>query len=62
VPGWGARPLAATITVAIIGAAPVVLRFHCEADVFAMKGLTAARPHGLLAVFPRACPYVRSDI
>jgi hypothetical protein len=39
---WGARPLAATIAVAIFGAAPVVLRFHCEAEVFAMNGLVAA--------------------
>ncbi len=39
---WGARPVAATITVAIIGAAPVVLRYHCEAEVFAMNGLAAA--------------------
>lgn len=39
---WGARPAAATITVAIVGAAPVVLRFHSEAEVFAMNGLVAA--------------------
>lgn len=39
---WGARPPAATITIAIVGAAPLVLRFHCEAEVFAMNGLIAA--------------------
>jgi hypothetical protein len=39
---WCARPLAATITVAIVGAAPLVLRFHSEAEVFAMNGLACA--------------------
>jgi hypothetical protein len=39
---WGARPLSAAIAVAIVGAAPLVLRYHCEAEVFAMNGLVAA--------------------
>jgi hypothetical protein len=39
---WGARPLAATISVTIIGAAPIVVRYHCQAEVFAMNGLSAA--------------------
>jgi len=39
---WGARPLAATLAVAIVGAAPVVVRYHCEAEVFAMNGAIAA--------------------
>ena len=38
---WGARPLAATITVAILAAAPVVQRYHCEAEAFAMNNLVA---------------------
>jgi len=36
---WGARPAAAAIAVAIVGAAPLVLRYHCEAEVFALNGL-----------------------
>lgn len=39
---WGARPLAATLAVAIVGAAPVVVHYHCEAEVFAMNGLVCA--------------------
>jgi len=39
---WGARPLAVTVSVAMFAAAPVVLRFHCEAEVFAMNNLVAA--------------------
>lgn len=39
---WGARPISATIAVAVIGAAPIVLRYHSEAEVFAMNGLVAA--------------------
>jgi len=39
---WGARPLAATIAVGILAAAPVILQFHCEAEVFAMNNLVAA--------------------
>lgn len=39
---WGARPIAATISVAILGAAPLVMRYHCQAEVFAMNGLVAA--------------------
>jgi len=36
---WGARPLAALISIAIVGAAPLVQRYHCEAEVFAMNNL-----------------------
>ncbi len=39
---WGARPLAATIAVALYGASPVVLRMHTEAEVFAMNALVVA--------------------
>jgi hypothetical protein len=39
---WGARPVAATVAVAICGAAPLVVRYHCQAEVFAMNGLIAA--------------------
>lgn len=39
---WGARPLPATIAVAMFGAAPIALRYHSEAEVFAMNGLVAA--------------------
>jgi hypothetical protein len=39
---WGARPLAATIAVAIYAAAPVVLRLSTQAEVFALNALVAA--------------------
>jgi hypothetical protein len=39
---WGARPLAATIAVAVFGAAPVVQRYACEAEVFALNDLAVA--------------------
>jgi hypothetical protein len=39
---WGARPLAATIAVAIYAGAPTVLRYHSEAEVFALNGLVVA--------------------
>ena len=39
---WGARASAATITCALFAAAPVVLRTHTEADVFALNSLVAA--------------------
>jgi len=39
---WGARPTAATVTVAVLAAAPIVLRVHTEADVFALNSLVAA--------------------
>jgi hypothetical protein len=39
---WGARPIAATITAAIIAAAPIVQRYHCEAEAFAMNNLVVA--------------------
>ncbi|MGE0872505.1 MAG: DUF2723 domain-containing protein [Kofleriaceae bacterium] len=39
---WGARASAATITVAMFAAAPVVLRIHSEAEVFALNGLVVA--------------------
>jgi len=38
---WGARPLAATFTVAILAAAPLIQRYHSEAEVFAMNHLVA---------------------
>jgi hypothetical protein len=39
---WGARPAAATITVAVFAAAPVVVRYACEAEVFTLNDLVAA--------------------
>jgi hypothetical protein len=39
---WGARPVAATISVAMFAAAPVVVRYACEAEVFALNDLVAA--------------------
>jgi hypothetical protein len=39
---WGARPLAATIAVAIFAAAPIVLRIETEAEVFALNCLVVA--------------------
>ena len=39
---WGARPVAATISVAMFAAAPAVVRYACEAEVFALNDLIAA--------------------
>lgn len=39
---WGARPVAATLTVAMFAAAPVVLRVETEPEVFALNNLFAA--------------------
>lgn len=39
---WGARPLAASITAAMFAAAPVVVRYGCEAEVFALNNLVVA--------------------
>lgn len=39
---WGARPLGASIAVAIVAGAPVVLRLHTAAEVFALNDLIAA--------------------
>jgi hypothetical protein len=39
---WGARPLAASLAVAIFAGAPVVLAIHTEAEVFALNGLIAS--------------------
>jgi hypothetical protein len=39
---WGARPLAATISVAILGAAPLIVHFHSQAEVFALNHLIVA--------------------
>ncbi|HUS31601.1 MAG TPA: DUF2723 domain-containing protein [Kofleriaceae bacterium] len=39
---WGARPAACSIAVAIVSGAPVVLRLHTSAEVFAMNDLVAA--------------------
>ena len=39
---WGARPAAATLACAMVAAAPVVLRVHTEAEVFALNDLLAA--------------------
>jgi hypothetical protein len=39
---WGARPLAATAATAMIAVAPVVLRVHTEAEVFAGNALIVA--------------------
>ena len=39
---WGARPLAASLTTAMFAAAPVVIRMHTEAEVFAMNNLVLA--------------------
>ncbi len=39
---WGARPLAATLAVALFAAAPVVIRMSTEAEVFALNNLAVA--------------------
>jgi hypothetical protein len=39
---WGARPAAAAISVAMFAAAPVVVRYACEAEVFTLNDLIAA--------------------
>jgi hypothetical protein len=39
---WGARPLAATFACALYATAPVVLRMHSEAEVFAGNALVVA--------------------
>lgn len=39
---WGARPTAATFTVAIYAAGPVAMRYSSEAEVFAMNQLVVA--------------------
>ena len=39
---WGARPLSALAAAAIFGAAPVVLHYHSQAEVFAMNELVVA--------------------
>ncbi|HEY0987836.1 MAG TPA: DUF2723 domain-containing protein, partial [Kofleriaceae bacterium] len=39
---WGARPLAAGIAVVIVGAAPLIVRYHSQAEVFALNHLIAA--------------------
>ncbi|MBA3461968.1 MAG: DUF2723 domain-containing protein [Deltaproteobacteria bacterium] len=39
---WGARPLAASIAVALFATAPIVLRIHTEADVFPLNCLICA--------------------
>lgn len=39
---WGARPLAAAIAVVIVGAAPLFVRYHSQAEVFALNHLLAA--------------------
>jgi hypothetical protein len=39
---WGARPIAATLAVAMYASGPVVLRYASEAEVFAMNQLVVA--------------------
>ena len=39
---WGARTLAASVATGIFALAPVVLRMHTEAEVFALNGLVLA--------------------
>jgi Protein of unknown function (DUF2723) len=39
---WGARPVAASITVGLFAMGPVVMRFHTEAEVFALNNLVVA--------------------
>jgi hypothetical protein len=39
---WGARPAAATVSVGMFAAAPVVARYACEAEVFALNDLAVA--------------------
>jgi hypothetical protein len=39
---WGARPLAASIAVALFATGPIVLRIHTEADVFPLNCLICA--------------------
>lgn len=39
---WGARPMAASIAVAVFAAGPIVMRLHTAAEVFAMNHLVVA--------------------
>ena len=39
---WGAKAWAASVTIAMYGAAPVVLRYNTEAEVFALNNLVVA--------------------
>lgn len=39
---WGARPLAAMVAAAMFGASPLVLRYHGQAEVFALNDLVCA--------------------
>jgi hypothetical protein len=39
---WGAGAFAASLTVALLGATPLVVRLHTEAEVFALNGLIGA--------------------
>jgi len=47
---WGARPLAASIAVAVYAAAPVILRYHSQAEVFALNHLIVALVLWLAAI------------
>ena len=47
---WGARPVAATLAVALYAASPVVLRMHTEAEVFGPNALVVATVLWLAAV------------
>jgi len=38
---WGARPAAASISVAIVAAAPLALAYHSQPEVFALNGVLA---------------------
>lgn len=39
---WGAGPVSASWAAALVGAAPIAVRLHSEAEVFALNGLVAA--------------------
>lgn len=39
---WGARPAAANLAVAVVAAAPLIVRYHGETEVFALNNLVAA--------------------
>jgi hypothetical protein len=39
---WGARPAAANLAVAVVAAAPLIVRYHAETEVFALNNLMAA--------------------
>jgi hypothetical protein len=59
---WGARPLAATIAVAIVATGPVIVRVATEAEVFALNNLVVATVLWLAAQRGPLCGVARAGI